>query len=96
LSKKDEEWACAVLSRHRLSYDRRGWHDVARVGANKVIDLAIQLEEKTAELKKVRRELRRMVMAANAIVNADASGHHPGTPQLAAFEILAARKIVKR
>lgn len=43
-TKKAAHWACGVLDAKRYNYDRRGWHDIARIGANKVLDLVARIE----------------------------------------------------
>lgn len=51
------EWACAVLDVSRWKYDRKGWHDVARLGANKIIDLLRYTEMLEAEVERLRKEV---------------------------------------
>lgn len=46
------EWACAVLDRGAWSYDRKGWRDVARIGANRIIDLIGYIALLESELKR--------------------------------------------
>jgi len=45
------EWACAVLDAGQWKYDRKGWHDVARVGARKVSRLVTYVAVLEAALK---------------------------------------------
>jgi len=45
------EWACAVLDVGSWKYDRKGWRDVARVGARKVSRLVTYIAVLEAALK---------------------------------------------
>lgn len=50
------EWACGVLDIGVWRYDRKGWRDVARLGANKIIDLLRYIEMLEAEIKRLNEE----------------------------------------
>lgn len=46
--------ACGVLDIGVWQYDRKGWRDVARLGANKIVDLLRYTEMLEAEVKRLR------------------------------------------